>query len=165
MIWLVRSSISTHLTRLGHSLWGYGLPLGFLKTKTGYSTAVDVLGVAPIAPVCLRILGADKISKLNPLYHQYGEACGWRREGFHCPCSGFDSGRPRASVTTEHRVSIRLGRAPHSPGFVPGGANGVLLSSDYSDCLGAGFSHFTRWRDCCFFSMEKTPATAAWSLQ
>ena len=73
-----------------------GLPLEYTKkTKTGYSTAVDVLErLAPIAPIVKKILDYRQIAKIQSTYviGLQDWIFGWWQDSYSL-CAGFDPNR------------------------------------------------------------------------
>lgn len=114
-----------------------GLPLEFTKkTKTGYSTAVDVLErLAPIAPIVAKILEYRQITKLQSTYllglPNYILEDGKIHTRYVQDLT--QTGRLSSTDPNLQNIPIRLeqGRLIRKA-FVPAKENAVLLSSDYS---------------------------------
>lgn len=114
-----------------------GLPLEFTKkTKTGYSTAVDVLErLAPIAPIVAKILEYRQITKLQSTYllglPNYILEDGKIHTRYVQDLT--QTGRLSSTDPNLQNIPIRLeqGRLIRKA-FVPAKENSVLLSSDYS---------------------------------
>lgn len=114
-----------------------GLPLEFTKkTKTGYSTAVDVLErLAPIAPIVANILEYRQITKLQSTYllglPNYILEDGKIHTRYVQDLT--QTGRLSSTDPNLQNIPIRLeqGRLIRKA-FVPAKENAVLLSSDYS---------------------------------
>lgn len=114
-----------------------GLPLEFTKkTKTGYSTAVDVLErLAPIAPIVSKILEFRQITKLQSTY-VIGLQDAIMADGkIHTRYVQdlTQTGRLSSVDPNLQNIPVRLeqGRLIRKA-FVPDWKNSVLLSSDYS---------------------------------
>lgn len=114
-----------------------GLPLEYTKkTKTGYSTAVDVLErLAPIAPVVSKILDYRQISKLQSTY-VIGLQDAILEDGkIHTRYVQdlTQTGRLSSTDPNLQNIPVRLeqGRLIRKA-FVPSLENSVLLASDYS---------------------------------
>lgn len=114
-----------------------GLPLEYTKkTKTGYSTAVDVLErLAPIAPVVSKILEFRQITKLQSTY-VVGLQDSILADGkIHTRYVQdlTQTGRLSSVDPNLQNIPVRLeqGRLIRKA-FVPSEENAVLLSSDYS---------------------------------
>ncbi|WP_392452197.1 DNA polymerase I [Streptococcus parasuis] len=114
-----------------------GLPLEYTKkTKTGYSTAVDVLErLAPIAPVVSKILDYRQITKLQSTY-VIGLQDAILEDGkIHTRYVQdlTQTGRLSSTDPNLQNIPIRLeqGRLIRKA-FVPSLENSVLLASDYS---------------------------------
>ncbi|NQN90885.1 DNA polymerase I [Streptococcus suis] len=114
-----------------------GLPLEYTKkTKTGYSTAVDVLErLAPIAPVVLKILDYRQITKLQSTY-VIGLQDAILEDGkIHTRYVQdlTQTGRLSSTDPNLQNIPVRLeqGRLIRKA-FVPSLENSVLLASDYS---------------------------------
>lgn len=113
------------------------LPLEYTKkTKTGYSTAVDVLErLAPIAPIVAKILDYRQITKLQSTYvlglQNYILEDGKIHTRYVQDLT--QTGRLSSTDPNLQNIPIRLeqGRLIRKA-FVPSGENAVLLSSDYS---------------------------------
>ncbi|MGT2742298.1 DNA polymerase I [Streptococcus plurextorum] len=114
-----------------------GLPLEYTKkTKTGYSTAVDVLErLAPIAPIVSKILEYRQITKLQSTYllglPNYILADGKIHTRYVQDLT--QTGRLSSIDPNLQNIPIRLeqGRLIRKA-FVPSSEDAVLLSSDYS---------------------------------
>ncbi|MBM7635489.1 DNA polymerase I [Streptococcus saliviloxodontae] len=114
-----------------------GLPLEMTKkTKTGYSTAVDVLErLAPIAPIVAKILDYRQITKLQSTYivglQDYILADGKIHTRYVQDLT--QTGRLSSVDPNLQNIPVRLeqGRLIRKA-FVPSSENAVLLSSDYS---------------------------------
>ncbi len=114
-----------------------GLPLEYTKkTKTGYSTAVDVLErLAPIAPIVSKILEYRQISKLQSTYiiglQEAIAADGKIHTRYVQDLT--QTGRLSSVDPNLQNIPVRLeqGRLIRKA-FVPEWADSVLLSSDYS---------------------------------
>ncbi|WP_162011786.1 DNA polymerase I [Streptococcus sp. S784/96/1] len=114
-----------------------GLPVEMTKkTKTGYSTAVDVLErLAPIAPIVAKILDYRQITKLQSTYllglPNYILADGKIHTRYVQDLT--QTGRLSSTDPNLQNIPIRLeqGRLVRRA-FVPSSNNAVLLSSDYS---------------------------------
>lgn len=114
-----------------------GLPIEMTKkTKTGYSTAVDVLErLAPIAPIVAKILDYRQITKLQSTYliglQDYILADGKIHTRYVQDLT--QTGRLSSSDPNLQNIPVRLeqGRLIRRA-FVPSMENAVLLSSDYS---------------------------------
>lgn len=114
-----------------------GLPLEYTKkTKTGYSTAVDVLErLAPIAPVVSKILEYRQISKLQSTY-VIGLQDAILEDGkIHTRYVQdlTQTGRLSSTDPNLQNIPVRLeqGRLIRKA-FVPSLENSILLASDYS---------------------------------
>ncbi|HFI0762496.1 TPA: DNA polymerase I [Streptococcus suis] len=114
-----------------------GLPLEYTKkTKTGYSTAVDVLErLAPIAPVVSKILDYRQITKLQYTY-VIGLQDAILEDGkIHTRYVQdlTQTGRLSSTDPNLQNIPVRLeqGRLIRKA-FVPSLENSVLLASDYS---------------------------------
>lgn len=114
-----------------------GLPLEYTKkTKTGYSTAVDVLErLAPIAPVVSKILDYRQITKLQSTY-VIGLQDAILQDGkIHTRYVQdlTQTGRLSSTDPNLQNIPVRLeqGRLIRKA-FVPSLENSVLLASDYS---------------------------------
>ena len=114
-----------------------GLPLEYTKkTKTGYSTAVDVLErLAPIAPVVSKILDYRQITKLQSTY-VIGLQDAILEDGkIHTRYVQdlTQTGRLSSTDPNLQNIPVRLeqGRLIRKE-FVPSLENSVLLASDYS---------------------------------
>ncbi|HFI0776664.1 TPA: DNA polymerase I [Streptococcus suis] len=114
-----------------------GLPLEYTKkTKTGYSTAVDVLErLAPIAPVVSKILDYRQITKLQSTY-VIGLQDAILEDGkIHTRYVQdlTQTGRLSSTDPNLQNIPVRLeqGRLIRKA-FVPSIENSVLLASDYS---------------------------------
>ena len=114
-----------------------GLPLEYTKkTKTGYSTAVDVLErLAPIAPVVSKILDYRQITKLQSTY-VIGLQYAILEDGkIHTRYVQdlTQTGRLSSTDPNLQNIPVRLeqGRLIRKA-FVPSLENSVLLASDYS---------------------------------
>ena len=114
-----------------------GLPLEYTKkTKTGYSTAVDVLErLAPIAPVVSKILDYRQITKLQSTY-VIGLQDAILEDGkIHTRYVQdlTQTGRLSSTDPNLQNIPVRLeqGRLIRKA-FVPSLENSVLLASDYS---------------------------------
>ncbi|MDO4634740.1 MAG: DNA polymerase I [Streptococcus sp.] len=106
------------------------------KTKTGYSTAVDVLErLAPISPVVSKILEYRQLAKLQSTYliglQDYIQADGKIHTRYIQDLT--QTGRLSSSDPNLQNIPIRLeqGRLIRKA-FVPDQEEAVLLSSDYS---------------------------------
>ncbi len=114
-----------------------GLPTSFTKkTKTGYSTAVDVLErLAPIAPIVEKILNYRQIAKIQSTYvmglQDWILADGKIHTRYLQDLT--QTGRLSSVDPNLQNIPIRLeqGRLIRKA-FVPEWENSVLLSSDYS---------------------------------
>ncbi|MER0122805.1 DNA polymerase I [Streptococcus sp. ZJ93] len=114
-----------------------GLPLEFTKkTKTGYSTAVDVLErLAPIAPIVSKILEYRQITKLQSTYviglQESIMEDGKIRTRYVQDLT--QTGRLSSTDPNLQNIPVRLeqGRLIRKA-FVPEWEDSVLLSSDYS---------------------------------
>ncbi|WP_161980358.1 DNA polymerase I [Streptococcus sp. S784/96/1] len=114
-----------------------GLPVEMTKkTKTGYSTAVDVLErLAPISPIVAKILDYRQITKLQSTYllglPNYILADGKIHTRYVQDLT--QTGRLSSTDPNLQNIPIRLeqGRLVRRA-FVPSSNNAVLLSSDYS---------------------------------
>lgn len=114
-----------------------GLPLEYTKkTKTGYSTAVDVLErLAPVAPVVSKILDYRQITKLQSTY-VIGLQDAILEDGkIHTRYVQdlTQTGRLSSTDPNLQNIPVRLeqGRLIRKA-FVPSLENSVLLASDYS---------------------------------
>ncbi len=114
-----------------------GLPLEYAKkTKTGYSTAVDVLErLAPIAPIVSKILDYRQITKLQSTY-VIGLQDAILEDGkIHTRYVQdlTQTGRLSSTDPNLQNIPVRLeqGRLIRKA-FVPSLENSVLLASDYS---------------------------------
>ncbi|MBY4973816.1 DNA polymerase I [Streptococcus suis] len=114
-----------------------GLPLEYTKkTKTGYSTAVDVLErLAPIAPIVSKILDYRQITKLQSTY-VIGLQDAILQDGkIHTRYVQdlTQTGRLSSTDPNLQNIPVRLeqGRLIRKA-FVPSLENSVLLASDYS---------------------------------
>ncbi|MFZ1758764.1 MAG: DNA polymerase I, partial [Streptococcus suis] len=114
-----------------------GLPLEYTKkTKTGYSTAVDVLErLAPIAPIVSKILDYRQITKLQSTY-VIGLQDAILEDGkIHTRYVQdlTQTGRLSSTDPNLQNIPVRLeqGRLIRKA-FVPSFENSVLLASDYS---------------------------------
>ncbi|HEM3560711.1 TPA: DNA polymerase I [Streptococcus suis] len=114
-----------------------GLPLEYTKkTKTGYSTAVDVLErLAPIAPVVSKILEYRQITKLQSTY-VIGLQDAILEDGkIHTRYVQdlTQTGRLSSTDPNLQNIPVRLeqGRLIRKA-FVPSLENSILLASDYS---------------------------------
>ncbi|HEL2018192.1 TPA: DNA polymerase I [Streptococcus suis] len=114
-----------------------GLPLEYTKkTKTGYSTAVDVLErLAPVAPVVSKILEYRQITKLQSTY-VIGLQDAILEDGkIHTRYVQdlTQTGRLSSTDPNLQNIPVRLeqGRLIRKA-FVPSLENSVLLASDYS---------------------------------
>lgn len=114
-----------------------GLPLEMTKkTKTGYSTAVDVLErLAPIAPIVSKILEYRQISKLQSTYVIGLQEAIMEDGKIHTRYVQdlTQTGRLSSTDPNLQNIPIRLeqGRLIRKA-FVPEWEESVLLSSDYS---------------------------------
>ncbi|HFU4093218.1 TPA: DNA polymerase I [Streptococcus suis] len=114
-----------------------GLPLEYTKkTKTGYSTAVDVLErLAPIAPVVSKILEYRQITKLQSTYVVGLQDAILEDGKIHTRYVQdlTQTGRLSSTDPTLQNIPVRLeqGRLIRKA-FVPSLENSVLLASDYS---------------------------------
>ncbi|MBW1570321.1 DNA polymerase I, partial [Streptococcus sp. SPC0] len=114
-----------------------GLPVEMTKkTKTGYSTAVDVLErLAPISPLVTKILEYRQITKLQSTYiiglQDYILEDGKIHTRYVQDLT--QTGRLSSSDPNLQNIPVRLeqGRLIRKA-FVPSEDNAVLLSSDYS---------------------------------
>ena len=114
-----------------------GLPLEYTKkTKTGYSTAVDVLErLAPIAPIVAKILEYRQITKLQSTYvlglQDYILEDGKIHTRYVQDLT--QTGRLSSVDPNLQNIPVRLeqGRLIRKA-FVPSTKDAVLLSSDYS---------------------------------
>ena len=114
-----------------------GLPLEYTKkTKTGYSTAVDVLErLAPIAPIVAKILEYRQITKLQSTYvvglQDYILEDGKIHTRYMQDLT--QTGRLSSVDPNLQNIPVRLeqGRLIRKA-FVPSTEDAVLLSSDYS---------------------------------
>ncbi|MGT2711394.1 DNA polymerase I [Streptococcus oriscaviae] len=114
-----------------------GLPLEFTKkTKTGYSTAVDVLErLAPIAPVVSKILEYRQITKLQSTYVIGLQEAIMADGKIHTRYVQdlTQTGRLSSTDPNLQNIPVRLeqGRLIRKA-FVPSLEDSLLLSSDYS---------------------------------
>lgn len=114
-----------------------GLPLEFTKkTKTGYSTAVDVLErLAPIAPIVSKILEYRQITKLQSTYVIGLQESIMEDGKIHTRYVQdlTQTGRLSSTDPNLQNIPVRLeqGRLIRKA-FVPEWEDSVLLSSDYS---------------------------------
>ena len=114
-----------------------GLPLEYTKkTKTGYSTAVDVLErLAPIAPVVSKILDYRQITKLQSTYVVGLQDAILEDGKIHTRYVQdlTQTGRLSSTDPNLQNIPVRLeqGRLIRKA-FVPSLENSVLLASDYS---------------------------------
>ncbi|HEL1985164.1 TPA: DNA polymerase I [Streptococcus suis] len=114
-----------------------GLPLEYTKkTKTGYSTAVDVLErLAPIAPVVSKILEYRQITKLQSTYVVGLQDAILEDGKIHTRYVQdlTQTGRLSSTDPNLQNIPVRLeqGRLIRKA-FVPSLENSVLLASDYS---------------------------------
>ncbi|HEM2713464.1 TPA: DNA polymerase I [Streptococcus suis] len=114
-----------------------GLPLEYTKkTKTGYSTAVDVLErLAPIAPVVSKILEYRHITKLQSTYVVGLQDAILEDGKIHTRYVQdlTQTGRLSSTDPNLQNIPVRLeqGRLIRKA-FVPSLENSVLLASDYS---------------------------------
>ncbi|NQP65778.1 DNA polymerase I [Streptococcus suis] len=114
-----------------------GLPLEYTKkTKTGYSTAVDVLErLAPIAPVVSKILEYRQITKLQSTYVIGLQEAILEDGKIHTRYVQdlTQTGRLTSTDPNLQNIPVRLeqGRLIRKA-FVPSLENSVLLASDYS---------------------------------
>ncbi|MCS4488782.1 DNA polymerase I [Streptococcus sciuri] len=114
-----------------------GLPVEMTKkTKTGYSTAVDVLErLAPISPLVTKILEYRQITKLQSTYIVGLQDAILEDGKIHTRYIQdlTQTGRLSSADPNLQNIPIRLeaGRLIRKA-FVPSGENEVLLSSDYS---------------------------------
>ncbi|MGQ7330150.1 DNA polymerase I [Streptococcus suis] len=114
-----------------------GLPLEYTKkTKTGYSTAVDVLErLAPIAPVVSKILEYRQISKLQSTYVIGLQDAILADDKIHTRYVQdlTQTGRLSSTDPNLQNIPVRLeqGRLIRKA-FVPSLEDSVLLASDYS---------------------------------
>ncbi|HFR3263998.1 TPA: DNA polymerase I [Streptococcus suis] len=114
-----------------------GLPLEYTKkTKTGYSTAVDVLErLAPIAPVVSKILEYRQITKLQSTYVVGLQDAILEDGKIHTRYVQdlTQTGRLSSTDPNLQNIPVRLeqGRLIRKA-FVPSLENRVLLASDYS---------------------------------
>nr|WEJ76940.1 DNA polymerase I [Streptococcus suis] len=114
-----------------------GLPLEYTKkTKTGYSTAVDVLErLAPIAPVVSKILEYRQITKLQSTYVVGLQDAILEDGKIHTRYvqDSTQTGRLSSTDPNLQNIPVRLeqGRLIRKA-FVPSLENSVLLASDYS---------------------------------
>ncbi|HEL1655490.1 TPA: DNA polymerase I [Streptococcus suis] len=114
-----------------------GLPLEYTKkTKTGYSTAVDVLErLAPIAPVVSKILEYRQITKLQSTYVVGLQDAILEDGKIHTRYVQdlTQTGRLSSTDPNLQNIPVRLeqGRLIRKA-FVPSLDNSVLLASDYS---------------------------------
>ncbi|GFH40371.1 DNA polymerase I [Pseudolactococcus insecticola] len=112
-----------------------GLPV-IKKTKTGYSTAVDVLEqLAPQAPIVDKILRFRQISKIQSTYVTglLGDIMGDGKIHTRYVQDLTQTGRLSSVNPNLQNIPVRLpeGRKIRKA-FLPENANSVLLSSDYS---------------------------------
>ena len=114
-----------------------GLPLEYTKkTKTGYSTAVDVLErLAPIAPIVSKILDYRQITKLQSTYVSGLQDAILEDGKIHTRYVQdlTQTGRLSSTDPNLQNIPVRLeqGRLIRKA-FVPSLENSVLLASDYS---------------------------------
>ncbi|HEM6556359.1 TPA: DNA polymerase I [Streptococcus suis] len=114
-----------------------GLPLEYTKkTKTGYSTAVDVLErLAPVAPVVSKILEYRQITKLQSTYVVGLQDAILEDGKIHTRYVQdlTQTGRLSSTDPNLQNIPVRLeqGRLIRKA-FVPSLENSVLLASDYS---------------------------------
>ncbi|MDG4524512.1 DNA polymerase I [Streptococcus suis] len=114
-----------------------GLPLEYTKkTKTGYSTAVDVLErLAPIAPIVSKILDYRQITKLQSTYviGLQDAILGDGKIHTRYVQDLTQTGRLSSTDPNLQNIPVRLeqGRLIRKA-FVPSLENSVLLASDYS---------------------------------
>ncbi|HFH9921309.1 TPA: DNA polymerase I [Streptococcus suis] len=114
-----------------------GLPLEYTKkTKTGYSTAVDVLErLAPIAPVVSKILEYRQITKLQSTYVIGLQEAILEDGKIHTRYVQdlTQTGRLSSTDPNLQNIPVRLeqGRLIRKA-FVPSLENSILLASDYS---------------------------------
>ncbi len=114
-----------------------GLPLEYTKkTKTGYSTAVDVLErLAPIAPIVAKILDYRQITKLQSTYVVGLQEAIVEDGKIHTRYVQdlTQTGRLSSTDPNLQNIPIRLeqGRLIRKA-FVPSFDDAVLVSSDYS---------------------------------
>ncbi len=114
-----------------------GLPLEYTKkTKTGYSTAVDVLErLAPIAPIVSKILDYRQITKLQSTYVVGLQDAILEDGKIHTRYVQdlTQTGRLSSTDPNLQNIPVRLeqGRLIRKA-FVPSLENSVLLASDYS---------------------------------
>ena len=114
-----------------------GLPLEYTKkTKTGYSTAVDVLErLAPIAPIVAKILDYRQITKLQSTYVMGLQEAIAEDGKIHTRYVQdlTQTGRLSSTDPNLQNIPIRLeqGRLIRKA-FVPSFEDAVLMSSDYS---------------------------------
>ncbi|MGQ7563386.1 DNA polymerase I [Streptococcus suis] len=114
-----------------------GLPLEYTKkTKTGYSTAVDVLErLAPIAPVVSKILDYRQITKLQSTYVIGLQEAILEDGKIHTRYVQdlTQTGRLSSTDPNLQNIPVRLeqGRLIRKA-FVPSLENSILLASDYS---------------------------------
>ncbi|MFM0601318.1 DNA polymerase I [Streptococcus suis] len=114
-----------------------GLPLEYTKkTKTGYSTAVDVLErLAPIAPVVSKILEYRQITKIQSTYVVGLQDAILEDGKIHTRYVQdlTQTGRLSSTDPNLQNIPVRLeqGRLIRKA-FVPSLENSVLLASDYS---------------------------------
>ncbi|RRN51777.1 DNA polymerase I [Streptococcus suis] len=114
-----------------------GLPLEYTKkTKTGYSTAVDVLErLAPIAPIVSKILEYRQITKLQSTYVVGLQDAILEDGKIHTRYVQdlTQTGRLSSTDPNLQNIPVRLeqGRLIRKA-FVPSLENSVLLASDYS---------------------------------
>lgn len=114
-----------------------GLPLEYTKkTKTGYSTAVDVLErLAPIAPIVSKILDYRQITKLQSTYVIGLQEAILEDGKIHTRYVQdlTQTGRLSSTDPNLQNIPVRLeqGRLIRKA-FVPSLENSVLLASDYS---------------------------------
>ena len=125
-----------------------GLPLEYTKkTKTGYSTAVDVLErLAPIAPIVAKILEYRQITKLQSTYvlglQDYILEDGKIHTRYVQDLT--QTGRLSSVDPNLQNIPVRLeqGRLIRKA-FVPSTEDAVLLSSDYSQIELRVFAHIS----------------------
>ncbi|HEM6093238.1 TPA: DNA polymerase I [Streptococcus suis] len=114
-----------------------GLPLEYTKkTKTGYSTAVDVLErLAPIAPVVSKILEYRQITKLQSTYVVGLQDAILEDGKIHTRYVQdlTQTGRLSSTDPNLQNIPVRLDQGRFiRKAFVPSLENSVLLASDYS---------------------------------
>ena len=113
------------------------LPLEYTKkTKTGYSTAVDVLErLAPIAPIVSKILEYRQIAKIQSTYVVGLQEAILEDGKIHTRYVQdlTQTGRLSSVDPNLQNIPVRLEQGrPIRKAFVPEEENSVLLSSDYS---------------------------------